>query len=281
MARYSTRSWRAFRPHDAVESVALTVSDCRVLGIDPGSQRTGYGIIDCHATGERHVASGCIDVAGQAMVLRLQRIYAQIQRAGQRAPAGHDRDRAGIPASQSRQRAEARAGARRGAVRGRLRRRQRVRVRAAGHQDGGYRLRRGRQAAGGTDGAARCCSSAACSRPMLPMPWRRPCAMRRRGASDRSRALPPRLPGRASPPPCPRPRLPSPMHRPRRPGRRPWGVQARDDRFAVRSAGISLAAAPAAGGGRRRLRGRGSDVDVLLAARGRAAHAVADAPGGA
>jgi crossover junction endodeoxyribonuclease RuvC len=79
MARYSSRSWRAFRPHDGVESVALTVSDCRVFGIDPGSQRTGYGIIDCHATGERHVASGCIDVAGQAMVLRLQRIYAQIQ----------------------------------------------------------------------------------------------------------------------------------------------------------------------------------------------------------
>ncbi|MGA8707752.1 MAG: crossover junction endodeoxyribonuclease RuvC, partial [Steroidobacteraceae bacterium] len=78
MARYSSRSWRAFRPHDGVESVALTVSDCRVLGIDPGSQRTGYGIIDCLSSGERHVASGCIDVAGHAMVLRLQRIYAQI-----------------------------------------------------------------------------------------------------------------------------------------------------------------------------------------------------------
>jgi len=78
MARYSTRSWRAFRPNDGVDSVALAVSDCRVLGIDPGSQRTGYGIIDCRATGERHVASGCIDVAGQAMVLRLQRIYHEV-----------------------------------------------------------------------------------------------------------------------------------------------------------------------------------------------------------
>jgi crossover junction endodeoxyribonuclease RuvC len=78
MARYSTRSWRAFRPRDGLESIALTVTDCRVLGIDPGSQRTGFGIIDCQAGGERHVASGCIDVAGRAMVVRLQRIYADI-----------------------------------------------------------------------------------------------------------------------------------------------------------------------------------------------------------
>lgn len=78
MARYSTRSWRAFRPRDGLESIALTVADCRVLGIDPGSQRTGFGIIDCQAGGERHVTSGCIDVAGRAMVVRLQRIYAAI-----------------------------------------------------------------------------------------------------------------------------------------------------------------------------------------------------------
>jgi len=78
MARYSSRSWRAFRPRDGLESIALTVTECRVLGIDPGSQRTGFGIIDCLAGGERHVASGCIDVAGRAMVVRLQRIYADI-----------------------------------------------------------------------------------------------------------------------------------------------------------------------------------------------------------
>ena len=47
--------------------------EARVLGIDPGSQRTGFGIIDCHAGGERHVASGCIDVGGQDMVVRLRR----------------------------------------------------------------------------------------------------------------------------------------------------------------------------------------------------------------
>ncbi len=78
MARYPARSWRAFQPQERLESVALVASDCRVLGIDPGSQRTGYGLVDCHPGGERYVASGCIDVAGRHMVWRLQRIYAEV-----------------------------------------------------------------------------------------------------------------------------------------------------------------------------------------------------------
>ena len=78
MARYSTRSWRAFQPRESLDSITLVVSECRVLGIDPGSQRTGFGIIDCHAGGERYIASGCIDVAGQDMVVRLQRIFAAL-----------------------------------------------------------------------------------------------------------------------------------------------------------------------------------------------------------
>ena len=82
MARYPARSWRTFQPRQSrsgsLDSITLVVSECRVLGIDPGSQRTGFGIIDCHAGGERHVASGCIDVAGGAMVVRLQRIFAAL-----------------------------------------------------------------------------------------------------------------------------------------------------------------------------------------------------------
>src|SRR3984957_14714816 len=78
MARYPTRSWRAFQPRESLDSITLVVSECRVLGIDPGSQRTGFGIIDCDAGGERHVASGCIDVAGRDMVVRLQRIFAAL-----------------------------------------------------------------------------------------------------------------------------------------------------------------------------------------------------------
>ncbi len=78
MPRYSSRSWRAFRPQDLPAAVTLEARDCRVLGLDPGSQRTGFGIIDCRAGTESHVASGCIDVAGADMVVRLQRIHAQL-----------------------------------------------------------------------------------------------------------------------------------------------------------------------------------------------------------
>jgi len=90
MARYSSRSWRAYRPSSAATvavrprapagaaPLRLLAHDCRVLGIDPGSQRTGYGVIDCQAGNERHVVSGCIDVAGFEMVVRLQRIYAAV-----------------------------------------------------------------------------------------------------------------------------------------------------------------------------------------------------------
>ena len=78
MTRYSSKAWRAYRPAGSLGALTLVAGDCRILGLDPGSQRTGFGIIDCDANGERHVASGCIDVAGRAMVLRLQRIYAAL-----------------------------------------------------------------------------------------------------------------------------------------------------------------------------------------------------------
>jgi crossover junction endodeoxyribonuclease RuvC len=78
MTRYSTKAWRAFRPRSDAGPVTLVARNCRILGLDPGSQRTGFGIIDCDASGERHVASGCINVVGHAMVVRLQRIYAAL-----------------------------------------------------------------------------------------------------------------------------------------------------------------------------------------------------------
>ena len=77
MSRYASKSWRAFRP-GAVGVVTRAAPAGRVLGLDPGSRRTGYGVIDCSAGTERHIASGCIDVSGQDMVVRLQRIYAAV-----------------------------------------------------------------------------------------------------------------------------------------------------------------------------------------------------------
>lgn len=49
---------------------------CRILGLDPGSLRTGFGIIDCDGNVQRHVASGCIrPPSGASMVARLRFIY--------------------------------------------------------------------------------------------------------------------------------------------------------------------------------------------------------------
>jgi crossover junction endodeoxyribonuclease RuvC len=61
-----------------VVAISLEARDCRVLGLDPGSRRTGFGIIDCRAGTEKYVASGCIDVTGADMVVRLQRIHARV-----------------------------------------------------------------------------------------------------------------------------------------------------------------------------------------------------------
>ncbi len=96
MARYSSKSWRAYRPGANLAepaalprratvallrppaAAALRGDRCRILGLDPGSQRTGYGIIDCIGADYRHVAHGCIDLMGEVMTLRLRRIHAAV-----------------------------------------------------------------------------------------------------------------------------------------------------------------------------------------------------------
>ena len=45
MSRYRTRSWRAFEPA-AATPLAATLR-LRILGLDPGSRRTGFGVIEC------------------------------------------------------------------------------------------------------------------------------------------------------------------------------------------------------------------------------------------
>lgn len=47
----------------------------RILGIDPGSRITGYGIIDFHKNNARHVASGCIHVRHGDLSVRLRAIF--------------------------------------------------------------------------------------------------------------------------------------------------------------------------------------------------------------
>jgi crossover junction endodeoxyribonuclease RuvC len=88
MPRYPGNSWRSYRPRVTAAGVVAdpqptvirigTAAPCRILGLDPGSLRTGYGLIDCTATGERHLAHGCVNVRGEDFLLRLRRLFEAI-----------------------------------------------------------------------------------------------------------------------------------------------------------------------------------------------------------
>ena len=89
MPRYASRSWRSFDPARLVEARSASpaptgsvapapASPGRVLGLDPGSLRTGYGIVDCNERGDTHVASGCIQVKGTDLARRLHQIHQRL-----------------------------------------------------------------------------------------------------------------------------------------------------------------------------------------------------------
>ena len=80
MPKSRASSWRAFDP-DAAERPSAPARDrgspeggevrgpvgsrdtVRILGLDPGSRRTGYGLVDCRESETAHVAHGCIVAA--------------------------------------------------------------------------------------------------------------------------------------------------------------------------------------------------------------------------
>ena len=93
MPRYRTRSWRAFDPAALpartvaptgatanARSSAVTrlppARSVRILGIDPGSQRTGYGVIESGGAESKPLVHGCITVGGSGSLNeRLRRIF--------------------------------------------------------------------------------------------------------------------------------------------------------------------------------------------------------------
>src|SRR4029077_10502093 len=82
MPRYSSAAWRAYRPdvQRAAPVPAAGAGDCLILGLDPGSRRTGYGVLRLRGGEALHVAHGVIDVQGPVranagLALRLRRIY--------------------------------------------------------------------------------------------------------------------------------------------------------------------------------------------------------------
>ena len=50
----------------------------RIIGIDPGSRQTGYGIIDSDGQTSQYVASGCIYVKGDSLPERLGDIFGRV-----------------------------------------------------------------------------------------------------------------------------------------------------------------------------------------------------------
>src|SRR5437016_4921484 len=93
MSRYRTRSWRALdgsavaggapatrradpRPAPAAEAPPANL---RILGLDPGSRRTGFGVIECRGPDYKHVAHGCIAVDGLEIAERLRQIFESLR----------------------------------------------------------------------------------------------------------------------------------------------------------------------------------------------------------
>ncbi len=80
MSRYRTRSWRAFDPGGARTPPAY--APClRILGLDPGSRRTGYGVIERRGVDWVHIAHGCVTVAGaeESLTERLRVIFENLR----------------------------------------------------------------------------------------------------------------------------------------------------------------------------------------------------------
>ena len=78
MSRYRTRSWRAFDPGAAAARL-VPATTLRILGLDPGSRRTGFGVIECRGAGYVHIAHGCLNVGGAAAAERLRLIFEGLQ----------------------------------------------------------------------------------------------------------------------------------------------------------------------------------------------------------
>jgi len=75
MSRYRTRSWRAFDPAAAASTLPSSAPNVRILGLDPGSRRTGFGIVECRGAELSLIAHGCLDVSAAGNAARLRLIF--------------------------------------------------------------------------------------------------------------------------------------------------------------------------------------------------------------
>lgn len=62
----------------------VSMQPCIILGIDPGSRITGYGVIQSEGTQYRYIASGCIRIQPESIGARLQTIFLGVREIIQR-----------------------------------------------------------------------------------------------------------------------------------------------------------------------------------------------------
>ena len=71
-------AWRAYKPPSAVAARPRAPLAVRVLGLDPGSRITGFGIIDAGGVAPRYVASGAIRTGSGDFASRLHTIHSGV-----------------------------------------------------------------------------------------------------------------------------------------------------------------------------------------------------------
>ena len=73
-------AWRAYNPaaRAAVAALPLARAQVRVLGLDPGSRTTGFGVIDAGGAAPRYLASGAIRTGSGDFASRLHAIHAGV-----------------------------------------------------------------------------------------------------------------------------------------------------------------------------------------------------------
>lgn len=74
-------------PTRSARPVALLPAQARILGLDPGSLCTGFGVVEVSQAKVVYVASGVIRTQGESFAARLQEIFVGVERlVGQYAP---------------------------------------------------------------------------------------------------------------------------------------------------------------------------------------------------
>jgi crossover junction endodeoxyribonuclease RuvC len=58
-------------------------SEVRILGLDPGSQRTGYAVVEIRGAQISYLVSGAIRAEGESLAGRLQEVFAGVDRLAQ------------------------------------------------------------------------------------------------------------------------------------------------------------------------------------------------------